>query len=75
MMKDLYKSDVEAVEALVGKYEELKTEIGKVIVGQEDVIEKVIISIFSRGHALLVGVPGLAKTLLGNTVSKVLGLR
>jgi len=73
-MKDLYKTDVEAVEALVGKYAELKAEIGKVIVGQEDVIEKVIISIFSRGHALLVGVPGLAKTLLVNTISQVLGL-
>jgi len=73
-MKDLYKTDVEAVDALVGKYAKLKAEIGKVIVGQEDVIEKVIISIFSRGHALLVGVPGLAKTLLVNTISQVLGL-
>jgi MoxR-like ATPase len=73
-MKDLYKSDVEAVDALVEKYGVLKAEIGKVIVGQDDVIEKVIISIFSRGHALLVGVPGLAKTLLVNTISKALGL-
>jgi len=73
-MKDLYKSDVEAVDALVEKYGVLKAEIGKVIVGQDEVIEKVIISIFSRGHALLVGVPGLAKTLLVNTISQALGL-
>ena len=73
-MKDLYKSDVEAVDGLVEKYGVLKKEIGKVIVGQEEVIEKVIISIFSKGHALLVGVPGLAKTLLVNTISKALGL-
>jgi len=73
-MKDLYKSDVEAVDALVEKYKALKGEIAKVIVGQDDVIESVIISIFSRGHALLVGVPGLAKTLLVNTIAKALGL-
>jgi len=73
-MKDLYKSDVEAIDALVEKYGVLKAEIGKVIVGQDEVIEKVIISIFSRGHALLVGVPGLAKTLLVNTISQALGL-
>jgi len=73
-MKDLYKSDVEAVDALVEKYGLLKKEIAKVIVGQDEVIEKVIISIFSRGHALLVGVPGLAKTLLVNTISQALGL-
>jgi MoxR-like ATPase len=73
-MKELYKSDVEAVNALVEKYGKLKAEIAKVIVGQDDVVESVIISIFSRGHALLVGVPGLAKTLLVNTISKSLGL-
>ncbi len=73
-MKDKYASEVEAVDALVGKYEQLRAEIGKVIVGQEDVVENVIISIFSKGHALLVGVPGLAKTLLVNTISKALGL-
>jgi len=73
-MKDLYKSEVEAVDALVGKYKDLRTEIAKVIVGQDDVVESVIISIFSKGHALLVGVPGLAKTLLVNTIAKALGL-
>jgi len=73
-MKDLYKSDVEAVDALVEKYGKLRAEIAKVIVGQDEVIENVIISIFSRGHALLIGVPGLAKTLLVNTISQALGL-
>jgi MoxR-like ATPase len=66
--------DVQAVDRLVQQYETLKAEIGKVIVGQQDVVEDVVISIFSRGHCLLVGVPGLAKTLLVNTVSQALGL-
>lgn len=69
-----YKSDVEAIDALVEKRKLLEAEIGKVIVGQKDVVEDVLISIFSRGHCLLVGVPGLAKTLLVNTVADVLGL-
>ena len=69
-----YKSEVEAVDALVKKYQELNQEIGKVIVGQHEVIKHVLISIFSNGHCLLVGVPGLAKTLLVNTISEVLGL-
>ncbi|MEI6822766.1 MAG: MoxR family ATPase [Bacteroidota bacterium] len=69
-----YKSDVEALDAFVVKYKLLQTEIAKVIVGQDEVIKNILISIFSRGHCLLVGVPGLAKTLMVNTVSKVLGL-
>lgn len=69
-----YSSDVEAVDALKLKYTELTAEIGKVIVGQNEVVKDVLISIFSRGHCLLVGVPGLAKTLLVNTVAQVLGL-
>lgn len=69
-----YKNDVEAIDAFVGKYKELNTEIGKVIVGQHDTIKNVLISIFCKGHCLLVGVPGLAKTLLVNTISDVLGL-
>ena len=69
-----YKSDVEAVDDLVVKYNQLNKEIGKVIVGQERVVKEVLISIFSRGHCLLVGVPGLAKTLLVNTISDALGL-
>src|SRR5690554_4284186 len=67
-------SDVEAVQHFGLKYKELNREIGKVIVGQHDVIESVVISIFSRGHSLLVGVPGLAKTLLVNTIAQSLGL-
>ena len=70
----MYQNDVEAVDAFRLKYNELTFEIGKVIVGQNKVIQDVLISIFSNGHCLLVGVPGLAKTLLVNTVSEVLGL-
>ena len=69
-----YSSDVEAVDALVAKYDLLKKEIAKVIVGQDEVIRNLLISIFCKGHCLLVGVPGLAKTLMVNTLSKVLGL-
>jgi MoxR-like ATPase len=67
-------SDKEKVDQLVKHYEALKNEIHKVIVGQDDVVDQVLISIFSRGHCLLVGVPGLAKTLLVNTISDCLGL-
>jgi len=70
-----YKSDVEALDALALKYHELRSEIAKVIVGQDEVVKNVLISIFSRGHCLLVGVPGLAKTLLVNTIANVLGLK
>src|ERR1022692_533271 len=69
-----YKNDVEAVDAFNIKYRALKQEIAKVIVGQDEVVKDVLISIFSKGHCLLVGVPGLAKTLLVNTISDVLGL-
>lgn len=67
-------SNVKEVDELVEKYKLLKQEIHKVIVGQEEVVDQVLISIFSRGHCLLVGVPGLAKTLLVNTISDTLGL-
>jgi len=67
-------SDKEAVDQLVKDYHALKSEIHKVIVGQDEVVDQVLISIFSRGHALLVGVPGLAKTLLVNTIAQSLGL-
>ncbi len=70
-----FKSDVEALDAFAAQYKKLREEIGKVIIGQDDVIRKVIISIFSRGHCLLVGVPGLAKTLLVNTIAQTLGLK
>jgi len=66
--------DVEAVDNLGKKYRELSAEVKKVIVGQEDIIEDVLISIFSRGHCLIIGVPGLAKTLLVNTIAQTLGL-
>ncbi|AEW85759.1 MoxR family ATPase [Flavobacterium columnare] len=67
-------SDVTAIERLVQKQKELKAEIGKIIVGQEEVVNQIVLSIFSGGHALLVGVPGLAKTLMVNTISQALGL-
>jgi MoxR-like ATPase len=67
-------SDVAALDQLVKDYQKLKGEIHKVIVGQDEVVDQVLISIFSRGHCLLVGVPGLAKTLLVNTISSALGL-
>ena len=67
-------SDVASLKQHLKKYETLKQEISKVIVGQDAVIEQIIISIFSGGHSLLVGVPGLAKTLMVNTISKALGL-
>jgi MoxR-like ATPase len=69
-----YKTDVEAADALVVRYNHLRTEIAKVIVGQDEVVKNTLISIFCKGHVLLVGVPGLAKTLLVNTIGKVLGL-
>jgi len=65
---------VNDIKKFVKKFSDLKQEIGKVIVGQKDVIDKVLISIFCEGHCLLVGVPGLAKTLLVKTISDVLGL-
>ena len=67
-------SDVEAVNDLVKKYQSLQTEIGKVIIGQKDAVNFTLLSIFCGGHSLLIGVPGLAKTLLVNTVSEALGL-
>lgn len=66
--------DVELAEKFIEDYHLLKNEIHKVIVGQEEVVDQVLISIFSRSHALLIGVPGLAKTLLVNTIAQSLGL-
>lgn len=68
------KSDVEAVEEFKVKYKALNNEISKVIVGQQAIIQDVLIAVFSRGHCLLVGVPGLAKTLLVHTIADALGL-
>lgn len=69
-----YATDVEAVDALHSSYKEIREEIAQVIVGQDEVVKSVLISIFSNGHCLLVGVPGLAKTLLVQTVAQVLDL-
>jgi len=69
-----YKNEVEAVEALRAAYESLRQEISKVIIGQDEVVKLVMTSIFCQGHSLLVGVPGLAKTLLIKTISSALNL-
>jgi len=69
------KSDLTAVENLNTAYEKIKAEIGKVIIGQEQVIEQLLITLLSAGHCLLVGVPGLAKTLLISTLARVLNLK
>nr|HQU54436.1 AAA family ATPase [Saprospiraceae bacterium] len=73
-MSEQIQSDVQAVDALARKYHEIKSEVGKVIIGQDEVVQAVIISLFSNGHSLLVGVPGLAKTLLVHTIADALDL-
>ncbi|OQY04265.1 MAG: AAA family ATPase [Bacteroidetes bacterium 4572_117] len=70
-----FKNDVEAVDALRKSNNRLMSEITKAIYGQDKIIQEVLISLFSNGHCLLVGVPGLAKTLLVNTIANVLGLK
>jgi len=70
-----FKNDVEALDALRDKFEALKTEITRVIYGQDEIITQVMVSLFSRGHVLLIGVPGLAKTLMVTTIAKILGLK
>src|SRR5690606_34848410 len=67
-------SDVAKLEQFTVKYKTLKQEISKVIVGQDAVVNQILISVFSGGHALLIGVPGLAKTLMVNTIAQTLGL-
>ncbi|MCB9037917.1 MAG: AAA family ATPase [Lewinellaceae bacterium] len=74
MSQTEFQSDVQAIDTLAESYHELRKEIGKVIIGQEEVVRAVIISLFSNGHSLLVGVPGLAKTLLVSTIAEVLDL-
>lgn len=69
-----FENDVKAVDALKDSYNKILCEIKKVIIGQDDVVKSTLISIFSSGHCLLVGVPGLAKTLLVNTIANTLGL-
>ena len=69
-----FKNDVEAADALAQSYQNLKNEIAKVVVGQDEVVRLVLTSIFCQGHSLLVGVPGLAKTLLVQTIATSLDL-
>src|SRR5580698_9584895 len=71
---DLAAEETAAIEKLQKGYHDMKAELGKVIVGQDAVIEELLIALFCRGHALLVGVPGLAKTLLISTLARTLGL-
>lgn len=75
MVSDNKLTDSELVQKLNDKYKNLRKEISKVIVGQDKIIEQIIISILSKGHCLLVGVPGLAKTLIVKTISDVLGVK
>lgn len=67
-------SDVDLIQGLVGNYKQLKLEIGKIIIGQHEAVDHVLLSVLCGGHSLLIGVPGLAKTLLVNTVATALGL-
>lgn len=69
-----FKNDVEAIDAFVDKYKELRQEIAKVIVGQDEVVKNVLMAMFSRSHALLIGAPGLAKTLMITTIAKTINL-
>lgn len=70
----MFNSDVEALDAFAARYKELKSEVGKIIVGQDEVVKNILISVFSDGHSLLIGVPGLAKTLTVHTIAEVLDL-
>lgn len=74
-MANVFSNDVEAADALKGSFEKLRKEIAKVVVGQDEVVKLVLTAIFCQGHSLLVGVPGLAKTLLVQTISKSLDLQ
>jgi len=69
-----YENDVIAAQQFNELYKKLRQEVAKVIVGQDEVVEKILISMFSKGHALLIGVPGLAKTLIITTISQSLSL-
>lgn len=70
----MYNNDVEALDAFAAKYKELKAEVARVIVGQDEVVRNILISVFCDGHSLLIGVPGLAKTLMVHTIAEVLDL-
>ncbi len=75
MEEKIINSDVKSIDDFAAVFKKFKAEIAKVIVGQDIVVEQVLISIFSKGHCLLVGVPGLAKTLLVQTIADCLGLK
>src|SRR5678809_911418 len=70
-----FSNDVEAADALSSAYKNLKQEIAKVVIGQEEVVKLVLTAIFCQGHSLLVGVPGLAKTLLVQTIANALDMQ
>ena len=70
-----FSSEVEAANALATSYQDLKTEISKIVIGQDEVVRQVLIAIFCQGHSLLIGVPGLAKTLLVHTIATALDLQ
>lgn len=74
MIQNPYENEIKAFEALSQKYKSLSSEIAKVIVGQDTIVRDLLISILSNGHCLLIGVPGLAKTLMVQTLANVLGL-
>jgi MoxR-like ATPase len=74
MTADDNRNDLQAVENLQSAYQQIRTEVSKLIIGQDKVVEQLLISLFSSGHCLLVGVPGLAKTLLISTLAQVLNL-
>ncbi|MBP5710610.1 MAG: AAA family ATPase [Bacteroidales bacterium] len=71
---ETFKNDVEAIDAFVEKYAQVKKEIAKVIVGQDKIVKDILMAMFSRSHALLIGVPGLAKTLMITTIAKAIDL-
>src|SRR5438445_4903727 len=68
------ESDVQTLESLRRAHKQMRAEIGKIIIGQEKVLDELLMAIFCRGHALLVGVPGLAKTLMVSTLAQALDL-
>ena len=73
--KPMTQDDLAAVERLQKAYKAIRDEVGKVIVGQEMVVEQLLTCIFARGHCLLIGVPGLAKTLMVSTLARTLSWR
>jgi len=75
LQQDIPREEVALLENLPTAYQNILTEIHKVIIGQQDIIDQLVISLFSKGHCLIVGVPGLAKTLLINTLADVLDLK